>query len=654
LITFKSAFNFSVKWAGVFVLALVTLALIFLLLLDTDVSRPYLATAVDRATGLDAKFNRDIDIDYFPDLTVIARDFQLTRDDQSARIDRLKVTFRYADLIRRKFFPTTWQMTGVRATLGRQDQEIPVTIPDWPDLPRVDQLNWQDIVITDRPIMIKSITGQIIPDQSLAITMDGEFGDRPMTLNWDQTNQELKTFDGEIAGMNVKAKGKLQTIAGNPVSFTGPIELSGGEGDTIKYPVNLDSPLNISAELNISADDGIQLTGIELNSGAARITGNLTYFPVHRENRYQVSGQLTGKKIPIGDHQLNHLTLSGEFVPGEVQLDKFELGPGAMGQASVSYDPGKNIFDADITISGMDILNMITPAGKKGGKKQESNVWPVNKLKGWSGDVTLTAENLRRYDQNLGGIIANMRLDNNQLTWQIEDAGNGFANGDIDLSGGYDFSNTPAKFTLSSHINDIHIDPFTTNGDGGDARISAPLSLNTNLTATGKSGQDLRQSLNGKINLVVTEGRLLNSATDIWVTSIFSTILPDGQGDQVTNLNCAVGRFDVADGVAKSYLILIDTDQLSIVGDGRIDFANKSLNIVLDPRSKSIQIGTLDTGARITGSWHNPKIGPDLIDLSSTVGSLIFGIANPIGLVLPLVDLGLIENNPCADVLDGN
>ena len=68
--------------------------------------------------------------------------------------------------------------------------------------------------------------------------------------------------------------------------------------------------------------------------------------------------------------------------------------------------------------------------------------------------------------------------------------------------------------------------------------------------------------------------------------AVFLSSLAFAPGLQFTAVNCFVSGFNIKDGRADTTALVIDTDQMSVIGDGEIDLKTERLNLAFARPSK--------------------------------------------------------------------
>ncbi len=167
------------------------------------------------------------------------------------------------------------------------------------------------------------------------------------------------------------------------------------------------------------------------------------------------------------------------------------------------------------------------------------------------------------------------------------------------------------------------------------------------LHGRGDTVEALLDTANGRIALDIGQGQINNAYTELVGRSLLTALLADG-GEPITQVNCAVGHFDVAQGVARSSALLVDTTRVTVGGEGAIDFGGERLDFLLNPRTKDINLLALVAPTRINGPFGDVEVslmtGDLMIDAATSV---LLGVVNPLAIVIPFVTTGTGGENPC-------
>ena len=112
-------------------------------------------------------------------------------------------------------------------------------------------------------------------------------------------------------------------------------------------------------------------------------------------------------------------------------------------------------------------------------------------------------------------------------------------------------------------------------------------------------------SAGGSVEIEVGAGQMTVEHAGLLGRSILQILVPNAGSDTIAQ-NCAVGRFDVSDGVARSTALLIDGQHVTIAGEAAIDFGGNKIELVFNPRAKEPEFAPLDHSG--PNAWRSRPI----------------------------------------------
>jgi uncharacterized protein involved in outer membrane biogenesis len=125
---------------------------------------------------------------------------------------------------------------------------------------------------------------------------------------------------------------------------------------------------------------------------------------------------------------------------------------------------------------------------------------------------------------------------------------------------------------------------------GGDPSRWPPVDIDFRITAEGRSPHGLASTATGHGQIVIGQGVFESALVDALVAGFFRELLtllnPFAGQEKVTELQCAVLAVGFKDGLAQLEPLAIQTDKMTMLGKGRIDFGTENLNLdwVTKPR----------------------------------------------------------------------
>ena len=153
-------------------------------------------------------------------------------------------------------------------------------------------------------------------------------------------------------------------------------------------------------------------------------------------------------------------------------------------------------------------------------------------------------------------------------------------------------------------------------GEGADPSLYTSADLHINMSGTGGSLHQLMSTADGRAVLTVDSGVMEKGLIDLISADILVTILealnPFAKQDSQTNLNCAVIAATFADGVMTMEPAAIQTDKVTVLGDGTIDFGTEEIRFdwITKPRKGVGLSASMFTNPyiRLGGTLAKPQV----------------------------------------------
>ncbi len=198
--------------------------------------------------------------------------------------------------------------------------------------------------------------------------------------------------------------------------------------------------------------------------------------------------------------------------------------------------------------------------------------------------------------------------------------------------------------------------------------IEGKVDMEVHARAQGRSLAALMAALNGKVTLVMENGRMNNRYIDMLGADLGSSLgklLDSSSEEDYTELNCFVCRFDIKQGIADSSVLVLDTKATSLIGDGEIDLKTEKLDLAMRSYPKrgigvsgvgklSLSLGEFAKPLKLGGTLRNPAFVMDPSQTAITLGKAFGGMLlfGPLGLGAALVSGRLGSDNPCPAAIE--
>ncbi|MBD8564029.1 AsmA family protein [Oxalobacteraceae sp. CFBP 8763] len=644
------------KITGWILLAITVAVILFLMLFDWNMLRPYINRKVSETTGREFAIRGDLDVK-----------FQRDRNGETGW---------------RRFVPqphitadNVYMSNPAWSTVGKQmaaAQRIEAGV-------RILPLLTKDVVITDLRLANPDIAVQRRADGSNSWTFKDNgpsewkvdlqrlafdsakvrYVDEPMSLDLRATADSIKggetasTAAGvppyglafKLAGTYNKAKitgggkaGAVLSLTGDNTSFPIEAEATAGENKLglrgiIRDPRSL-SGFALQMQLaGASMADLYGLTGVLLPEtppyatkgtllgkkdgdfwtftykdftgkvGASDIAGTLAY--AQRKPRPLLTGALTSKQLRLADlgPTVGADTGEGTKAAGKVQAPA----PGKALPVDQFNTAKWGALDAEVKFTGKQILRTADiPL-----RDIETTIRMKDKV------LTLTPLSFALAG---GRITSNIRLDGRE---KVLDASARLAARGVKIRELF-----PKLQSMQATFGEI-------NGDGA-------------LVGKGNTVAAMLGTSQGEINAVVTEGTVSQFVLELAGLNVANAVFVKIFGDKQTMLNCVAATTTVRNGRANIDRFVLDSEDAVVNATGYVDLATEKLDVDVRPKTKGARILSLRTPLYARGTFKDPKVGPHAGPLALKAGAAVaLAAINPLAALLPLINVDKAPDTNC-------
>jgi uncharacterized protein involved in outer membrane biogenesis len=201
------------------------------------------------------------------------------------------------------------------------------------------------------------------------------------------------------------------------------------------------------------------------------------------------------------------------------------------------------------------------------------------------------------------------------------------------------------------------------NVQGKDAALQAELQINQldldrmltklGLEDVAEGEVDIRVDVNSQGNSVAAIMAGLNGKT---------SFIPFLEATEYTQTNCIVSGFAVKDGLARSTALMFDSEDMTVLSKGKVNFNKEKLDFSIKPVPKegarkkkikrSISLSTLAKQFRLSGTFAAPTIEVDTRRASKTFGKGVgAALVGPAAVIAVLFTSKTGEKAPCPTVI---
>jgi AsmA family protein len=316
------------------------------------------------------------------------------------------------------------------------------------------------------------------------------------------------------------------------------------------------------------------------------------------------------------------------------------------GTAAVDLSKARPRIEARLEAKTVDLAQL--GSGASAGGDPLDRRLPVDMLPALDGRIEIAIARLIADPWTIDSLTATATLADGVLT--LDPVKGTLAEGTVEGWAALDATKQPARFALAGSANRMDMGRVyrTLTGESvieglGDAVVDVHGRGETLRTLLGSSG--------GVTRLVIRDGTVMNRYWELIAEDLATRFIPFvGEGGR-GRLNCLVSRFDIANGIADATVLMIDSDRVTVGGEGTVDLVRQTLDMRLVPLPKDPSLFSLATPILLKGPISDPRPSPDPIAVAKGLGSLAAGaVVGPFALLLPFVSPGA-SDNPCPDAI---
>jgi uncharacterized protein involved in outer membrane biogenesis len=188
----------------------------------------------------------------------------------------------------------------------------------------------------------------------------------------------------------------------------------------------------------------------------------------------------------------------------------------------------------------------------------------------------------------------------------------------------------------------------------GSVPISGILNGQARLSGTGMSVRETAANASGDLSVVVPSGEIRQAFAELLgINAGKGLFLLLNKDPRRTELRCAVGDFEVKNGIARARRLVVDTGVVVSNGGGTINLKNETLNLRLEGKSKKPRILRLWAPITVQGQFSKPKLGVETgkVVAQGGVAAALGALVNPIAAILPFVTAGGAKDVDCAALI---
>ena len=167
------------------------------------------------------------------------------------------------------------------------------------------------------------------------------------------------------------------------------------------------------------------------------------------------------------------------------------------------------------------------------------------------------------------------------------------------------------------------------------------------LVSRGATPQALLKAVDGRSVLISRDGRIKSRYWKLIALDLATEFEKLGNADEMQEMACAVARFDITGGVARSVVAMVDGKEITVAAEGDVNLGGQNLDLLITPSPKDPVVFSLAAPIRVKGPWADLSVLPDTVSVLKSLGAIGLGATvSPALLILPFMSTGSKEP-PC-------
>jgi uncharacterized protein involved in outer membrane biogenesis len=327
-------------------------------------------------------------------------------------------------------------------------------------------------------------------------------------------------------------------------------------------------------------------------------------------------------------------------------------GSDMVGSAGIDLSGSRTLVSADVRSSRIDLRSPsgkgqpVKAANKPAGKVFPNTPLPFDALQSIDANIGLRAAEVLTSQIVLRSLDMRASLVDGRLTVKPLRAVIGGGN----LDGSVDLTSRGKSAQLATNVTIRRLDVGAMFRElKKSAVLEGHADVNVNAGGSGASVAGIMSTLNGNVYAIMGEGKINNKYMGILGSNVFSGLLrmvnPLNKQKPETSLSCMVAGFKVKAGIAETTALVLNSDYMSVVGNGTVNLRTEGLDLSLKPIAKegigtgltgkiNLSLGELTRPFKLAGTLSHPSLAVDFQQTAVTAAKALGGMAlfGPAGL----------------------
>ncbi len=253
-------------------------------------------------------------------------------------------------------------------------------------------------------------------------------------------------------------------------------------------------------------------------------------------------------------------------------------------------------------------------------KKKIRNLLSPEVLGQLNANIKIKAKQVYSGKDKLGSASARVTLKKSRLA--VEPLVVNIPGGGVKI----DFSLLPKKNSMTIDLK-AKIDKFDI---GVIARRAKPktdmgghLYLDVALHSATPNLKMMMKSAKGHFDFGIVPKNFSADIMDLWAVNLLSAIMDKETEKNKSQVNCFIMRFGMNDGIMQDKIVYMDTTNMLVSGEAKIDFQKETIDMKMAPKAKKPEFFSLATPIKINGTFKDFGLNLSMGDILGTVISFV-------------------------------
>ncbi|MBP6682604.1 MAG: AsmA family protein, partial [Halioglobus sp.] len=407
----------------------------------------------------------------------------------------------------------------------------------------------------------------------------------------------LGGLDGTFKLTEQKGKWTLSDLAlaagdeTTPLAFT----LKGRVSDLSGLPsIDLDATFRLADPALLQAVSGRALKPLSGSLVVATTPGEIHGTLNALVGDTEISGDTS---VQLGDKQVEGIKIALETPL--LKLQDFGFFPAKLEDTSVTDTPAAiDAANEPAVLEGT--TQGASPEPQPGPAllaqlRENSPAFPIDvsiRIEGFSGD----SSNLDKLQ---------LRVSGSGRRYTLQQLSAGYNQALAEIRGIIDLNPTPPALSLSAQATALPLGAILRDV-GITANVTGALTILGGVTVMGETAEAMVGSMNGSVALALEKAVLKGAAYDLLATDLLAWIYTGALTEESTQLDCAMAKFALQNGVATTENLFIESTKMVASGSAKFDLVKRRMDLRLTPLSKS-RLLQVPSRIRLKGDMSKPK-----------------------------------------------